>query len=135
MTRAIGPITVLVAAILLATAAHAQRGPEYVLVERSAFLHAAPDASSERARDPWANEHAVRLGPYWVLGLVAERGDWLEVSTLPRFRAGEHCYPTVEALRGLELTLFVRRTDRPASTYSVQAVWPTSVVPPEWFSS
>ena len=33
------------------------------------------------------------------------------------------------------VTLSVRRSDHPASRFSVQAVWPTSLVPPEWFSS
>src|SRR3989338_1306858 len=30
------------------------------------------------------------------------------------------------------VTLSVHRADRSSATYSVQAVWPTSVVPPEW---
>jgi len=33
------------------------------------------------------------------------------------------------------VTLSVQRTDRPASTFSVHAIWPTALVPQEWFSS
>ena len=37
------------------------------------------------------------------------------------------------AVPASRVTLSVFRADRPASRYAVQAVWPTSLVPPEWF--
>ena len=39
------------------------------------------------------------------------------------------------AVPASRVTLSVRRSDHPSSRFSVQAVWPTSLVPPEWFSS
>lgn len=39
--------------------------------------------------------------------------------------------PPLEVSR---VTLSVTRSDRPSATYSVQAVWPTSVVPAGWSS-
>ena len=93
----------------------------YVLVARSAFLYASPRTDAERARNPWAGRYDARLGPFWVLRVVGERDDWLEVATIPGFRAAEHCYGTVSALDGLDLRLFVRRADvAPVTASNVQ---------------
>lgn len=37
------------------------------------------------------------------------------------------------AVSASRVTLSVFRADHPSSKFSVQAVWPSSVVPPEWF--
>lgn len=84
---------------------------EHVLVRRETFFHARPDASSERARDPWAGRHELRLGPFWAMSFVAERDGWIEVASMPGFRAGEHCYGTASGLAGLDVHLFVRASD------------------------
>lgn len=78
-------------------------------MKRSAFLYAAPDASAERARDPWSREHAVRLGPFWPMRYLGERDGFVQVATLPSTRRGDHCYGT--PLSGLDLRLYVRTED------------------------
>lgn len=83
----------------------------FVLVKRSAFLHAQPDARAEKVRDAWGTRWAQRLGPFVVARFVAERGDWVEVATIPSFRATEHCYGTIPGIEGLDLRFFVRAAD------------------------
>jgi hypothetical protein len=97
------------AALLPKTAAAQSQSTELVLVRRDAFLYTAPSARAERVRDPWGERHRERLGPFFVMRFVAERGDFVEVATLPTFRAADHCYPTVSGLDGLDLHLFVER--------------------------
>lgn len=89
--------------------AGAQAAGQFVLVKRDAFLYAAPNENAERVRDPWARRFAVRVGPFWVMRRVGEQGDWVEVATVPAFRATDHCYDTVSALDQLDLHFFVRR--------------------------
>ncbi len=89
--------------------AAAQGGGGYVLVKRDAFLYAAPDASSEKVRDPWRRRHHVRLGPWWVMRQRGVQDGWVELRTIPTFRATSHCYPTVAGLGNLNLTLYARQ--------------------------
>lgn len=99
------------ALVLVAPPRASAQGNEYVLVRRNAFLHARPDASSERVRDPWAQRYSLRLGPFYVMRFAADHGDWTEVATVPVFRAGDHCYGTAPGLDGLDLRMFVRTSD------------------------
>jgi len=96
-------------ALLPGVAMAQARGDELVLVRRDAFLYTAPSTRAERVRDPWGTRHRERLGPFFVMRFVAERDDFVEVATLPSFRAVDHCYPTVSGLDGLDLHLFVKR--------------------------
>jgi len=82
-------------------------GAEFVLVRRDAFFYASPSTRAEKVRDPWGTRHRERLGPFFVMRYVGDRGDFVEVATLPSFRATDHCYPTVSGLEGLDLHLFV----------------------------
>jgi len=117
MTRHLSRTSVLLAlAIFLSVAADIPRAADaqsldYVLVRREAFLYARADAASERVRDPWGTRYQQRLGPFWVMRFVAENSGWVQVATLPVFRAAEHCYPTVSGLEGLDLRFYVRRAD------------------------
>ncbi len=89
----------------------AAQGTSYALVRRAAFVYASPDASGEKARDPWAGRYTERIGPFFVMRFVGEHDGWVELATIPTFRATDHCYPTVRALDGMDLHLFVRRDD------------------------
>jgi hypothetical protein len=88
--------------------ATAQRGGAYVLVKRDAFLYAAPSNSAEKVRDPWRGRHEVRLGPWWVMRQRGVSDGWVEVKTIPGFRATAHCYHSVAGLDDLDITLYVR---------------------------
>ncbi len=89
----------------------AQRGGSFVLVKRSAFLYAAPNTSAEKVRDPWHRRHHVRLGPWWVMRQRGVRDGWVQLKTIPGFRARAHCYHTVAGLDDLDITLYARQSD------------------------
>jgi hypothetical protein len=88
--------------------ASAQRGGAFVLLGRDAFLYSAPDLRAEKVRDPFHAQHRVRLGPWWVLRRRAVRDGWVELRTIPGFRATAHCYRTVSGLEDLDLRLYAR---------------------------
>ena len=103
-----------VALVVSGAALHAPspvHGQELVLVERDAYLFAAPNESAERARDPWSREHGGTLGPFTAMRFVGERDGWVEVATIPGGRASDPCYPSVPALDGIDVRFFVRERD------------------------
>jgi len=98
-----------------------QRVEEYaVLVELAQQAMRTKEADVQAGRPPRGGREGAFQEPYtayqWTLSAAALDEPDLAVSAS-------------------RVTLSVFRVDHPASKFSVQAVWPTSLVPPEWFSS